>query len=137
MNKETLRTHYVELGWEVQPVANWRLVSQVEGKSKYDVNAVSPANVFGTAQVVVTDDNGANEEAVAEGFWKDKTESFTEALRTQALTYEAAASIFAVKLGEVSEADEVGEVVVYNEDGSKATYVVKRRDGTFSHKALV
>ena len=132
MTKEELRTHYVDLGWEVQPVANWTLVSKVEGKEKFDVNCVSPANAFGTAQVVV-DANGA----VAEGFWKEATESFTEALRTHARSFEAGATIFATSLSNVVEADEVGEVTVYKEDGSKETYVVKRREGTFSHVALV
>ena len=131
MTKEELRTHYVDLGWEVQPVANWTLVSKVEGKEKFDVNCVSPANQFGTAQVVV-DANGA----VAEGFWKEATESFTEALRTHVRTFEGGA-IFAVSLGAISEADEVGEATVYNADGSKETYVVKRREGAFSHVALV
>ena len=132
MTKEELRQSYVDLGWEVAPVAQWLLVSKVEGKEKYDVNCVSPTNAFGTAQVVV-DANGA----VAEGFWKESDESFTEALRTEARSYEAGATIFAVTIGEVKEADEVGEVTVYKEDGSKETYVVKRRGGTFSHVAIV
>jgi len=132
MNKEELRTHYVGLGWTAQPVADWRKVSDVEGVEKYDVNVVSPDNVFGTAQVVVRD--GV---ATAEGMLKDKVESFTEALRTHARSFEAEAPVFAVKLGEVSEQDEVGEVTVYNTDGSTVSYVVKRRDGAFEHQALV
>ena len=137
MTKEELRTHYTGLGWEVQPVQNWLLVSSVEGKHKYDVNVASPDNKFGTAQVVVTDDGGANEEAVAEGFWKEAATSFTEALRTHARSFEDAAAVFAVKLGDVSEADEVGDVTVYKTDGSIEKYVVKRRNDTFEHTVLV
>lgn len=131
MTKEELRQSYINKGWTVQPVAEWRKVSVVEGKEKYDVNCVSPTNQFGTAQVVV-DANGA----VAEGFWKESATSFTEALRTHARSFEAGTTIFAVTLGEVKEADEVGEVTVYKKDKTKQTYVVKRRGGTFSHVAL-
>jgi len=131
MTKEELRTQYVNQGWEVQPVADWRVVSQIEGKTKYDVNAVSPVNVFGTAQVV-EDSTGA----VAEGFWKDKDTTFTEDLRAYAQSLEAG-QVFAVSLGEISDADEVAEVKVYKDDGSVQNFAVKRRNGTFEHVALI
>lgn len=135
MNKAELRTQYITEGWEVQDVVDWRKVSEVKGKVKYDVNAVSPDNKFGTAQVIVTDDGGASEEAIADGFWKTSTTSFSEALRTFARGLEGGV-LFAVKLGEVSEQDEVGLVTAYFTDKSTKTFAVKRRNSAFSHQEL-
>lgn len=133
MNKEALRTEFINKGWEVQPVADWTTVSVIEGKTKYDVNAVSPENVFGTAQVV-EDANGA----VADGFWKDKVD-FTTDLRAFLDSKEAGA-VYAISATEIKEADEVAEVKVYSgvTGGVEvATYVVKRRNDTFDFKKIV
>lgn len=132
MNKEELRDSYIAKGWEVQPVANWLKVSEVEGKAKYDVNAVSPDNVFGTAQVV--EQNGI---ATAEGFWKDKADSFEGRLRTYLDTIEANASIFAISTKTLSARDSVAVCIAYKEDGTLSEYVVKERDNTFSFNQLV
>lgn len=134
MTKEQLRTSYVDKGWEVQPVSDWTLVSSIEGKEKYDVNAVSPENKFGTAQVVVKDG-----EATALGFWVDAPTTFAVDLRAFIDTMEAG-TIFAISVTEIKEADEIAEVKAYKESGSDVTvdsYVVKRRNDTFSFKKIV
>ena len=132
MTKEALRTEYVNLGWEVQPVVNWKVVSQIEGKTKYDVNVVSPANVFGTAQVV-EDASGA----VAEGFWKDSGPTFTVRLRTFLNTIEELAPVFAVATNDNKEQDQVATCIAYMEDGSIKNYAIKERNDTFSYVELV
>ena len=133
MTKETLRTSYTDLGWEVQPVANWTVVSLIEGKTKYDVNVVSPENVFGTAQVV-EDSSGA----VAEGMWKvDAVDTFKTRLRTFLDTIEVVATVFAVSVTDTKEEDGVATCTVYMEDGSLKNYVIKERTGTFSYIELI
>jgi hypothetical protein len=135
MNKTQLRDDYISNGWEVQPVANWRLVSSVEGKNKYDINAVSPDNKFGTAQCVVTDDGGPSEEAIPLGFWVTPETSFNAALRTYLDTLETG-DVFATAATQVFADAEVAEVNGYKTDGSVAKYCVKRRSGTFSAQLL-
>ena len=135
MNKSELRQSYVDAGWEVQPVANWILVSQVGSKVKYDVNAASPDNSFGTAQVVVIDDGGAGETAVAAGFWADSPVGFGAAVRDYARGLEGG-TVFAVEVTNVNEADEVATAKAYSDIGAVSEYVVKRRAGTFSFKLL-
>lgn len=139
MNKTELRDSYIAKGWEVQPVANWLKVSEVEGKVKYDVNVVSPDNVFGTAQVVITGDNTPEEATEVLGLWKEKEEgaTFQERLRTFLNGIEEVASIFAVKTKDVSEKDAVATCSVYKTDGTTQTYVVKERDGVITYNALV
>lgn len=142
MNKTQLRQSYVDAGWEVANVADWLRVSEVEGKVKYDVNAVSPENVFGTGQVVVTDDNGQNEEATALGFWVDSPSSFEEDLRTWARSFEGVtpagfpAAIFSVSLEDTRPVDEVGDLRVTLDDGTVRTFRVKRRNDTFTFVEL-
>jgi hypothetical protein len=136
MTKNELRQSYVDAGWTVQAVAQWLLVSEVGGKRKYDVNAVSPENKFGTAQVVVDDDNGAGETAVAQGFWVDQGETFSQAVRDYARTLEGG-SVFAITVEDISEQDEVAEALAYMDDGSKVRYAAKRRGGTFSVVELI
>ena len=135
MTKSELRQSYVNEGWEVQPVAQWAKVSEVEGKAKYDVNAVSPDNRFGTAQVVVTDDGGASETAVAEGFWKEASSTFDAEVRGYVSSLEGG-PVFAVAVTEVYSGDEIAEAKAYMDDGTVNNYVVKRRSGTFSFKQL-
>lgn len=133
MTKDELRTSYVDLGWEVQPVASWGVVSVVEGKTKYDVNVVSPDNKFGTAQIV-EDGTGA----VAEGFWKEAVvDTFTSRLRTYLDTIEDLATVFAVAVTDTKEADSVATCIAYMEDGSAKNYVVKERADVFTHVELV
>jgi hypothetical protein len=136
MNKAELRDSYVAKGWEVQPVADWRQVSSVEGKVKYDVNVVSPKEDFATAQVVVVDDGGAGETAVADGVWKDKEPTFDTRLRDHLATLEAG-PVFAVAVVETYGADSVAECKAYMNDGSVKDYVVKERNDTFDHKELI
>lgn len=136
MNKSDLRQSYIGAGWEVQPVAQWVKVSEVGGKTKYDVNAVSPDNVFGTAQVVVTDDGGASESAVAEGFWKEVSATFDAEVRGYVSSLEGG-TVFAVAVTEVYSGDEIAEAKAYMDDGMVNNYVVKRRSGAFSFTQLV
>lgn len=136
MTKSELRQSYVNEGWEVQPVAQWVKVSEVEGKAKYDVNAVSPDNKFGTAQVVVTDDGGAGETAVAEGFWKEASPNFDAEVRSYVSGLEGN-GVFAVAVAQVYAGDEIAEAKAYMDDGTVGEYVVKRRQGAFSFAQLV
>ena len=136
MNKTELRQSVVDQGWTVQQVSDWVLVSQVEGVRKYDVNVIDPDNKFFTAQVIVTDDGGAGETAVASGGLVEQAESFDEAVRDYVSTLEGG-GIFAIAITQTYPQDEVALATVYNDDGSQANFVVKRRTDTFSFVQLV
>ena len=134
--KAELRQSYIDAGWEVEPVAKWRNAGSVGNKTKYDVHVFSPENKKGDAQVVVTDDGGQSESAVAEGFWKDTPSTFDADVREYASGLEGG-QVFAVAITQVFAADEVAEARAYMSDGSTKQYVVKRRSGSFSFKELV
>ena len=139
MNKETLRTSYIDKGWEVQPVADWRLVSAVEGKVKYDVNVASPEDKFGTVQVVVLEDGKVGESSTAGGFWKDAVSDFGSDLRAF-LTGKEKGSVYAISVSSTKEQDEVAEVKVYTTvtgGVEVSTYVVKRRADVFDFKQII
>ena len=138
MNKVELRQSFVDLGWEVQPVANWTKVSEVGGKVKYDANAASPDDNFGTAQVVVVNDRVTGESATAAGFWATAptVTTFADAAHTYTSGIEGG-SIFAVSVTDTNEDDEVAKATAYMIDGSVDNYVLKRRAGTFSFMLLV
>ena len=136
MNKTELRQSFVDLGWEVEPVAGWIKVSEVQGKSKYDVNAVSPEDAFGTAQVVVVDDSGAGESATAAGFWVAPSTTFHEETRAFASGLEGG-TVFAVAVTDVNAADEIALATAYMSDGAVNNYVIKRRSNAFSFKLLL
>ena len=131
--KSELRQSFVDQGWVVQPVADWLLVSTVDGIVKYDVNVVSPSPEyrFGTAQVVVTDNGGAAEEATPFGAFSPSEPSFDQAVREYAAGLEGA-TIFAVAITDVFPSDEVALATAYLATGAQAHYVVKRRNGTFT-----
>lgn len=135
MTKEELRTNYINQGWEVQPIADWILVSFVEGKVKYDVNVVSPENRFGTVQVVVVDNEGVNEEATAEGFWKEIATPFRDEVRTFLDTKEVG-TVFAVAITNVFEEDLIAEAKAYLTDFSTKNYVIKKRDDVLSFQEI-
>jgi hypothetical protein len=103
---------------------------------KYDVLAVSPENVFGVTQVVVTANGEVNETATAEGFWKTRPSTFMDALRNYIRSLEAG-TVFATAIKESFDTDEVATVNAYFTDGSVKTFVVKRRNNMFTHKQLV
>ena len=141
--KAQLRDQYIAQGWTVQPVANWLLVSSVDGLVKYDVQAVSPDRTrWGAAQVVVTDDGGPAEDADALGFWVDTPDAtFASALHTYVRGLEGAnvgggVTVFAVRVltDTISERDEVGEAIAYLSNDTKSRYAVKRRNGAFSQR---
>jgi hypothetical protein len=135
--KAELRDSYIAAGWAVQPVANWLPVSLVDGRQKYDVQVASPDDEFATAQVVVDDDGGPSEDARAAGIqWDRLSVGFPEALRSYIESIEGA-QVFAVSVDQVFEQEEVATVTAYMDDGSQAKYAVKRRNGTFSQKALI
>lgn len=147
MTKQELRDYYAGLGWEVpEPTiidsegtrSNWQKVSNVEGKVKYDVPVVSPDNKFGTAQVVVTDDGGAGETAVAEGFWKDQPATFNDELRTF-LDSKEGGQVYAIVTNEIFVADEAAEVTAYQGAStvSPKRYIVKKRNDTFDFKEVI
>lgn len=133
MTQESLRSEYINKGYTVDPVENWFKVSVVDGVEKYDVNVITPDERFVTAQVIVRDG-----EASVAGVWKEQevVESFTDKLRAHVRTLEGGA-VFAISLGEVSEADKVGLATVYFSDGSTKKFVVKERNGSFTHKELL
>jgi len=132
MNKLELRDSFIAKGWTVEPVVDWRLVSQVEDVEKYDVNVVSPDDTFQTAQVKVIGDV-----ATPLGAFKEVPSTFSERLRTFLDTIEVSAGVFAVVVSDTKESDEVATCVAYMEDGSVANYAVKERADTFSFKELV
>jgi hypothetical protein len=140
MNKSELRQSFVDDGWTVQAVANWQLVSNVEGVVKYDANYVSPDNRFGTAQVIVTNDGVAGETAVASGAFVTPEVTFDAAVRDYVTSLEgvtvANVVIFAVAVTKTFPQDEIALATAYKADGSQANYVVKRRNGTFTPQAL-
>jgi len=136
MNKAELRQSFVELGWEVEPVASWIKVSKVQGKAKYDVNVASPDNVFATAQVIVAADGSAAEIAMPSGSWEAAATTFDEAVRAYASGLEGGA-VFAVAVTDINEADEVGLATAYMNTGSVENYVIKRRAGAFSFNRLL
>lgn len=140
MNKSELRNSYVVAGWAVEAVAQWTKVSDIGGKAKYDVNVVSPGNDFFTAQVVVTDDGGPAENALAIGRWEARTPTFVDDLRTFLRGREdAIASVYAIAVKDVYEADEIAVVIVYSTGAGNVTaadYVVKRRSGAFDFQPI-
>lgn len=131
MNKEQLRDSYVAQGWEVEPVANWTLVSNIEGKHKYDVNVVSPDNKFFTAQVVVINDGIAGEEATPLGALEPQIETFGEGLRAFLDTKEGG-QVFAIGVTKVYDEDAVAEVKAFMVDNTTQNYVVKKRNDVFT-----
>lgn len=142
MNREELRTQKIGQGWKVPPVSDWQLVS-AEGlePKKYDINNVfNPSTErYGTATVVVYNEGTAEESAVGQDEWKSR---FVDDARTWLRAREGAtvgsATVFAIAIERVYEDDEVIEVNAYLKDNTttKATFVVKRRDGTFSFEKL-
>ncbi len=136
MTKTELRDSFIAQGFAVQPVAQWTLVSQVEGVVKYDANVADPSFRFYTAQVVVTDDGGPAEDATPLGSLVTPEITFDEAVRTYVLGLEVA-PIFAIAITQTFPADEVALATAYNNDGSQANYVIKRRADTFSFVQLV
>lgn len=135
--KTELRDSYIAAGWAVQPVANWLAVSLVDGRQKYDVQVASPDDEFATAQIVVDDDGGPSEDARAVGVqWDKLSVGFDEALRSFIQSIEGA-QVFAVSVDQTFPEEEVAVATAYMDDGSQAKYAVKRRNGTFSVKALI
>jgi hypothetical protein len=136
--KAELRQSYVSNGWTVQQVADWMLVSSVEGVVKYDVNVVDPDKErFITVQVVVTDDGGPSESAEARGRWVDTPSTFDEDLRAYIRSLEGTVpNTFAIVIVESFAADEVAVVRQYMTDGTAIDRVAKRRNDTFSQTAL-
>lgn len=138
--REELRTAKINDGWVVQPVAQWRKVGQVENVTKYDANVVSPAGVVGTAQVLVTDEGRPGEVAVAQGMWTDAVARFRDDLIAYIATMEALPTVWAIRVDNVVESEEIATVTAWVESASdvvETPYVVRRRNGTFQHKKLI
>lgn len=138
MTKEQLRQSYVDQGWEVEPIDQWRQVSAVGSKTKYDVPVVDPNGQFYTAQVVVKEDNTAAEEAEPEGQWKVDEPSFSQRLNTYLRSLEGG-QLFAVAVDRAFSGQEVAECFGYFDDGTgvtRRTYVVKYREQQWSYEQL-
>lgn len=133
MNKETLRQAYLDKGYEVDPVEKWALVSLVNGVKKYDVNVITPDKQFVTAQVIEKDDVCTPAGVIKE---QEPVEPFTEKLHNYVRGLEKN-GVFAVTIGDTSDADKVGVATVYLDNGSVKKFVVKERNDTFAHKELV
>jgi len=139
MTKDELRTQYVGQGWTVQPTASWIKTSDVDGKLKYDVNVVSPDNIFGTAQVIVTGDGTSSEAASAWGMLKAPAATFDQDLRAFLDSKEGGA-VYCIAVTNSKPSDEVATVVTYETvtgGVSAKNYVVKRRAGVFAFQPLV
>ena len=138
--KAELRAAYIADGWQVAAVVDWARMSAVGavGPVIYDVPVFTPGanGVYKTAQVYVTDDGGAGEEAEARGAMVVAGATFDAELRTYLDTLEGNSSIFAISVAQSFSSDLVAEVKAYLETGATATYVVKQRADTFSFKAL-
>lgn len=130
MNKEQLRTQYIGEGWGVVPVNQWVLVENREGVVLYDVDVVTPTGTFTTAQVIVTDDGGANEDAKPKGRL-EVIKTFRQAAR-EFLDSREGGQIFAIAIVATYEQDEIVEAKAYRTDNTTRLYVVKRRNDTFS-----
>jgi len=142
-NKLKLRESYTSLGWKVEPVETWRLVSKVEDLLKFDVNVASPEGQIGTAQVLVRNNETAEEEASAEGFWKASIIPFAQQLRIWLDSIEATPTIFAIQVDSATDSDKTALVSVFFEvdnagttKAQKKNYVVKYRNDTFSFLEL-
>lgn len=140
MNKSELRQSYVDLGYEVEPVATWDKVSEVGSTSKYDVNVVSPNGEFYTAQVIVTDDGQAGEAAEASGRWKSTPARFSEELAAYLRSIEND-TVLAIAVTQEYSLDSVALVEAFIKATpttvSKKTYVVYKRNNTFSYSEVV
>ena len=141
--KQELIDSYVALGWDIQPLP-WRQVSADHlNRVKYDLDVVDPDGEFFTAQVVVTDDGGLNESAVAKGLLAAEVETFEAAARTWLLAEEVRLSdVFAIRIDALYADDELLEAVVYQQlppDNflTSQRYLLKRRSGTFSYERMV
>lgn len=140
--KAELRSSYITAGWDIQPLP-WQQVSADHlDRVKYDLDVVDPDGEFFTAQVVVTDDGGANESAVAKGRLAMAAETFEDAARAWLLTQETGQpSVFAYRLEIVDNKGESAEATMFeiqpaaHPDPERVTsqrIIVKRRSGTFS-----
>lgn len=142
MNKAELLADYEAQGWTVQPISDWRLVSAVKNKVKYDLNVADLDEEIRTVQVVVTDEGTPEERARPQGYWVPRDLPFTEALRVFARAREIDRNAtFAITVEQIIEGDEAAVVLEYARgDNQTVTFerkFVVRRDGAFNIRTLV
>jgi hypothetical protein len=132
MTYEALLADYESKGWKVDR-ASTRVVSTVGDAIKYDINVVSPDNTFGTAQVVIKDN-----EAIALGFWKERVgNTFEERLLAFIRSMEGG-DIFAITIEQIYSNDSAALVTAYQGAATVTAnkFIVKERDNAFSYKPV-
>lgn len=142
MTKEELRTSYLDKGWDVEPVSKWGVVSKIEGKTKYDLNVVSPNDKFGTVQAVVIADGEEGETARARGSWEENTEvTFKDGLN-EWLESKEKREIYAIAVEELFEDQAIATLKVFVDstivEGEIVVerYVSKFRNANFTFKKI-
>lgn len=132
-SQASLFAHYTGLGWTVD-VTSVRLVSEVAGVKKYDVNVVSPDRVFGTAQFV---ENGGVFTAL--GFWETPETTFSDRLTSYIRSMEGQGGIFAIVVQETFPSDSAAVVRVYMGAGdvTVSTFIVKERNNAFTYRLII
>jgi len=139
--KEESRAAKKAEGFAVEPVAEWDLVSDVDGTKAYDVN-FEYNGTFATAKVKVVNDGLPTETAEVVAKLQVPTapvETFTDRLATFLRSMEKG-PVFAISRENVNEADATATVLVYQELNGKVTetrYIVRERAGVFSFKEIV
>jgi len=156
MNKEELRTSYVEKGYRVPPVVDWteketykRTLKKKDGEEKsktidvkvYEVLIADSEQRIGNALVEVINDGETNDEnRVIENAkpinWENVGEPFDTSLRDWLLEQEKTdTSIFAIVVEHIYAKDEVAHVLLYTKQADGvivSNHVAKRRDNLFS-----
>lgn len=132
MNTQALIAYYRGLGWKIDE-GSLRLVSNVDGTQKYDINVVSPDNQFGVTQIVVRDGN-----ATALGSWVERDEDFATSLNTFLRSMEAG-DVFAIVVNQIFESDKSALVTAYTGTTTVTAqvYIVRERASSFSFKPVV
>jgi len=125
---------YRSKGWSVDETT-LTLVSKVDDMQKYDVNVVSPDNVFGTAQIIESPDG-----AIASGIWAEQkvvTKSFPELLTDYVRSLETG-DVFAVVIGNIFQNDNSAIATKYTGTTTVAEkqILIKYRNNAFSVKEI-
>ena len=148
MNKKKFTHQCRKDGWKVQKPDNWEYVEDREIKGRvhkiYSLSVVKPDKSSGIVEVAILGEGEVNEEGklierVIPLDWESAIEPFTDSLRDFLDDEEGKQDVFAIKVIEVQENDELAEIVVYNKSGKEVVAernVVRRRKGKFQMRAI-
>lgn len=135
----------------MQKPDNWKFKEDREIKGKvhkiYEVEVKDPQNCFGVAEVAILGEGDTNNEGKDTSMakplnWEEVVVPFEEDLRDFLDEMEKDdKDIFATSVENVSVADELAEVMVYNKidkkDVSADLYAVRRRKGKFQFRKII